>query len=129
MDSLFIIYVHHIIFQTILFYYHFISLSNLRFHFHVFSSNKYSEFSTSIFPFWLCNCTSECKRSLLTSDCALKCDHTHSNTFITNGNDLNKKNDPTHTNFQKFLQMRTQNKHIYIFSAKILEKKCHHPHL
>ena len=46
-----------------------------------------------------------------------------------NGNNLNKKNDPTHTNFPKFLQTRTQNEHIYIFSAKILEKKCHHLHL
>ena len=25
--------------------------------------------------------------------------------------------------------MRTQNERIYIFSAKILEKKCHHLHL
>ena len=45
------------------------------------------------------------------------------------GNNLNKKNDPTHTNFQKFLQTRTQNECIYIFSAKILEKRYHHLHL
>ena len=122
--------VHIILFPTVMFQVHFIPLFNSRLRCHMYSSINIQKFTNKCFHFSRCvsmhlNAKQIYYRTIAHLNATVRT-RIHVTIF---GNNLNKENDPTHTNFQKFLQTRTQNERICIFSAKILEERCHHPHL